>query len=349
MTRTAPIPVGRRDGITAALGVLLVAGVFTDGWAHFNRPSLETFFTPWHAILYSSLAVMTAWLAWVSWQATHGHVSEVRKVPDGYGLALVGAAVFALGGLGDMLWHIAFGIEIAVDALVSPTHLMLGAGGLLILSTPMRAQGLLRSSGPGRWTISARVSLALLLALTVFFLLYVSAFPEPGPVHAFTPTPEDAPGHRENELPVIASLAAYLLTTVVFTGPLLIALRSVRTLPAGLVTMVVAAVAVLPVIVFGLPSVALAGALGATGAATAWEVAYAALSKRSVEPLPTWAVTSSLAAAVWAGQLIGLAIIDELRWPVSLWTGVVVLAALLAGVLGFAVSGPVTRQATVNR
>jgi hypothetical protein len=53
----------RRDLVTGALGVLLVAGVFTDGWAHLNRPGLESFFTPWHAMLYSGLGIVTLWLA----------------------------------------------------------------------------------------------------------------------------------------------------------------------------------------------------------------------------------------------------------------------------------------------
>lgn len=62
----------RRDLVTAGIGWVLVGGVFTDGWAHFNRPGLETFFTPWHAVLYSSLGVMTIWLTWVAWRAADG-------------------------------------------------------------------------------------------------------------------------------------------------------------------------------------------------------------------------------------------------------------------------------------
>ena len=338
----------RRDAVTASLGVPLVAGVFTDGWAHFNRPGLETFFTPWHAVLYSSLGVMSAWLAWVAWVAwvawrgTVGDVRALDSLPRGYGLAVVGAVVFAAGGLGDMLWHVVFGIEIAVDALVSPTHLMLGAGGLMILSTPMRAQGLLSSSADGRWTVPARVSLVLALSLTVFFLLYVSAFAQPGPVERFVPTPENAPGHHEAELPVVASLAAYLMTTVVFTIPVLFVQRDGTRVPRGVVSLVVAAVALLPVVVMGLPPGALGGALGAVVAAVIWEVGYALASPRLSTTILAWAAPATLALAVWAGHLAGLAGVDALRWPVSLWTGVVVLAALIAGVLGFAASTPAT-------
>ena len=42
----------RRDLVTELLGLWLLLTVFLDGWAHINLPSLETFFTPWHAALY---------------------------------------------------------------------------------------------------------------------------------------------------------------------------------------------------------------------------------------------------------------------------------------------------------
>src|SRR5258708_2702731 len=43
--------------ILALLVAWIVAGAMSDAWAHNNIASLETFFTPWHAILYSSIAV----------------------------------------------------------------------------------------------------------------------------------------------------------------------------------------------------------------------------------------------------------------------------------------------------
>jgi hypothetical protein len=43
---------------------------------------------------------------------------------------LAGLALFAAAGLGDMAWHLAFGIEQDLAALLSPSHLGLFAGGL---------------------------------------------------------------------------------------------------------------------------------------------------------------------------------------------------------------------------
>lgn len=329
----------RRDAITSGLGVFLVGGVFTDGWAHFNRPGLETFFTPWHAILYSGLGAMTLWLTAVAWRASGGDPRAVRaSLPRGYGLAFVGAALFALGGLTDLLWHQIFGIEIAVDALLSPTHLLLGAGGILILSTAMRSQGLLTSSEAGEWTAPAKVSLALVIAVVVFFLLYVSPFIEPQVVETFTPTPESAPGHAAAELPVMAALGSYLVTTLVITLPLIFMTRGRPDVPAGGAVLVVSMVALLPVVVGDLPPVPLAGALGAVVGAAVFESVHRALIRRTGRTTSAWSVPGLMLLLVYSGHLIGLALADALRWPVSLWSGVVVLSALMAAVTGFATS-----------
>src|SRR6266487_5419050 len=40
------------DAVTATLGALLVGGSLADAWAHTNiLNELESFFTPWHALL----------------------------------------------------------------------------------------------------------------------------------------------------------------------------------------------------------------------------------------------------------------------------------------------------------
>jgi hypothetical protein len=122
--------------------------------------------------------------------------------------------------------------------------------------------------------------------------------------------------------------------------------RGGRRIPRGVASMVVAAVAFLPVIVMGLPPVALGGALGAVVGAVIWEAGYAMASPKLSMKILSWAAPATLAIAVWTGHLSGLAVVDALRWPVSLWTGVVVLAALIAGALGFAGSTPATSSAT---
>src|SRR5438270_13154961 len=84
----------------AGLSVLLVSGAYTDAWAHNHlRSALETFFTPWHALLYSSMAATTAFLvvsaAWTGARPRHWGTA----LPDGYGLSLVGCFAFGVGGI----------------------------------------------------------------------------------------------------------------------------------------------------------------------------------------------------------------------------------------------------------
>src|SRR5713226_9068376 len=49
----------REDLITSLLATLLVAGLFLDGWNHINlqNGALGSFFTVWHALLYTGFTV----------------------------------------------------------------------------------------------------------------------------------------------------------------------------------------------------------------------------------------------------------------------------------------------------
>ncbi len=145
-TRTAsdqlPVPalnLRRFAWSVTALALWLTAGLFLDGWAHTHGQADETFFTPWHAVLYSGHLATTAYLfiAFIC-NVTRGYAWR-NALPAGYGLSLIGGILFAIGGLGDLIWHTLFGIEQSVEALFSPTHLLLACAGMLIVSGPLRA------------------------------------------------------------------------------------------------------------------------------------------------------------------------------------------------------------------
>ena len=129
----------RDDMVAALLGAAMVAGVYLDGWAHLHLATVDSFFTPWHALLYGAFALAAAWsVALVLLRGRQGTPWRSR-IPRGYGWGLVGVAVFGVGGLLDMAWHLAFGVETGLDALVSPTHLLLLVGGILLVASPVRS------------------------------------------------------------------------------------------------------------------------------------------------------------------------------------------------------------------
>ena len=309
----------RRQAVTAVAGAWLVVGVFVDGWAHLSRPGLETFFTPWHAVLYSGAAALFGWLL----------VSSTSSTRRDRAWAIAAALIFGAGGAGDLLWHEVFGVETGLDALVSPTHLLLMLGGLVGLTAPLResrpegAQGF-------RAALPVLTSVALAAALGSFFLLYASPFAQDAATVALTAIPEGSPGHQEAEAPAMAGLAAYLVSTVVVVVPALI-LRNRGMLPFGGITLLVTTVATLSAAVteFEQPAAPLAAAAAGV---------VADLLARSVRRLPEPAHAPVLGAAIpfllWSAQLAALALTAGVRWPAELVVGVVVLSALFGAALG---------------
>lgn len=117
-----------------------MTGIFVDGWAHNHLgETLETFFTPWHGVFYSGFLATALWIGWLGRRGLAQGRRGPAAFPVGYGLGALGVVVFALGGLGDMTWHTVFGIEVGIDALLSPTHLLLFLGAELIVLSPLVA------------------------------------------------------------------------------------------------------------------------------------------------------------------------------------------------------------------
>ncbi len=90
-------------------------------------------------MLYSGFLAVATVLAVTIARAHRGGLTWSQAVPRGYKISLVGVAVFAIGGIGDLLWHTLFGIEVDLSTLLSPTHFVLTAGGVMIVAGPLSA------------------------------------------------------------------------------------------------------------------------------------------------------------------------------------------------------------------
>ena len=138
--KSRPAPGGMRfDWIVSVLCTILVGGIYLDGWAHAHGKVDGTFFTPWHAVLYSGFAIAGAFLVLNLLRNRVKGYPWLEALPPGYSISLLGVIIFAVGGVLDLIWHILFGIEMNVDALLSPTHLMLALGVVLMVTGPLRA------------------------------------------------------------------------------------------------------------------------------------------------------------------------------------------------------------------
>jgi len=117
----------------------LLAGAYLDVWAHNHLSGLDSFFTPWHAVLYSGYFALAIFLGVpVLYNLTRGYPIS-RSLPDGYLVSLLGVGMFLLGGVGDLIWHTLFGVERHFEVALSIPHLTLKFSALLIACGPLSA------------------------------------------------------------------------------------------------------------------------------------------------------------------------------------------------------------------
>ncbi len=105
-----------------------VVGLYLDGWAHTHQLP-DTFFTPWHAIIYSGVLGAALALAGTGFVVWRNGAPWRQSLPAGYRLSFLGVGLFLITGVADFVWHSLFGIEADLEALYSPPHLVLAAAG----------------------------------------------------------------------------------------------------------------------------------------------------------------------------------------------------------------------------
>jgi hypothetical protein len=330
----SPAPAGwRADLVTAVLSAWLLGGLFLDGWAHNTRPLLESFFTPWHAVFYSGFAAAAAWIGWSTWTRRAATGSWRRSVPPGYGLGLAGAAIFLVSGVGDLAWHLAFGIERDIAALLSPSHLGLFLGAFLVVTTPLRSAwadpALGRAAGLVR-LLPALLSLALAGTLAAFMFQYLH------PVNdnvvsvehelwlRLEYTPFQYP--QVQRLSIQAGVSGFVLSTALLFGPVLFLLRRWRP-PAGAAALLLGVQCLAMQALTGFADAGLA-VLGLLGAA-AVEGLLAVLRPSPVRRWRLLAFCAAAPVAFWAVSFGGVGVHDGgLGWKAEVWGGTLVWSSL---------------------
>ncbi|OLB79717.1 MAG: hypothetical protein AUI14_09410 [Actinobacteria bacterium 13_2_20CM_2_71_6] len=209
----------RTNLVTMLLGAWFTVGLFLDAWAHNNVPKLETFFTPWHAVFYSGFAATAAWIAWTCRGALRSGRLDPGAIPVGYGLSGVAVVGFAIAGGGDAVWHTVFGVEQSINILFSPTHLVLGATMLVIVTTPLRAAWADRSlpAAPGlRPLLPAILSAGLASTLVLLFLQYANVLAHNGinVVYGLSTVDQEFTGRFVSELAVTNLILVIPLLTL---------------------------------------------------------------------------------------------------------------------------------------
>lgn len=296
----------RSDEVAIAFfGTWMVTGLYLDGWSHIHhRP--ETFFTPWHGILYSGFGVAVAYFV------ARGAV--LRKPVEIDRSVRIGFVLFACAAVGDLIWHTIFGIEVSLAALLSPTHLALMTGGLLMLSGPIRSARTRDTA-----SFSTTVCFTLIAAVLMFFLQYAQALTLVGLF-----------GQRDEGFQVLVVLAV-LVTNAVLLGIAFYMRRNWRT-PRGSFTFMFTAVAFAGAGLQGFVARHVITAL--VGGITA---DY--LAKKSDR-----AFGIGVPLVMWSTWVAVMAIFAEVTWNPNIWLGAIFLACLTGFGLSVLVREPVVTR-----
>ncbi|MHB1130901.1 MAG: hypothetical protein ACYC4L_00750 [Chloroflexota bacterium] len=342
--RVTPIPASaarrdagvRFDWLMVLLAFWVLAGATLDGWAHTHVPDLETFFTPWHAVLYSGFVASATVLLGATVLNRRRGLAWPQAVPGGYETALVGVAIFAVGGFADMVWHILFGIEVDIEAELSPTHLLLGLGEMLIILGIVRAVwGRRREVGRApSWADRLPAVFALAFLALEIALLTQYAHPWGAPLAEASRRPVEAVEELTFTLQGLG-VSGVLLQTVFLMTLTLLAARLGR-LPVGAMTIVLA----LPVIMVALmrdqwrfiPSIILAGVLA--------DLLLWRLRPGPGRPAQLRLFAFAVPVIVWSLYFATLALTGGVWWTIHLWAGAIVLGGLVGLMIGYLVAPP---------
>lgn len=317
----------RFDLIFVFLSLWLTIGVFVDGWAHNHlSSSLETFFTPWHGIFYAGFGAVSLS---IFYQAVKNYRLGFRwpyLLAREYHLAFLGLILFFLAGAGDMIWHIIFGIEVDVEALLSPTHLLLALGGSIIMCAPFHSI----------WhrDIKEKPSNILILFSLVFFLSALTFMTQfASPMHRpwmdinFITNPVDS-GQA-------LGVASILIQTGIFMGVILATLRKWK-IPFGGFAFVLGLNTILMSVLTDqyrfIPVFIISGLI--------IDLLYKFLKPSIFNPRGVRIFSILTPMIMYGGYTVTIFLTSGTWWSIHLWAGAIVMAGITGFLLSYLIVEP---------
>jgi hypothetical protein len=304
--------------------------VYLDGFYHHHNPGVfETFFTPWHAVLYSGMLSATAFLTYHQWRNLRNGAVWSRSLPYGYLPALFGSVIFTIAGVGDFLWHSAFGIEVGLEALISPTHLALASGSFLMLTGPLRSAQRYRTTARG-WGAMLPVVLSMMSALSM-----LTFFTKPFTIIAFPNLMAVAPIGEDFFFQNVQALSGVLIPSALLMGVLLYGVTRWQ-LPFGSFTLILVGNGLLRMFLHSretylYPQVLIAIISAGIAADLLYVLLKPALTRRLALRIFAFSVPSILFAMFFLVMLNTTGI----WWSVHLWTGSIFLAGVVGVLMSF--------------
>ncbi|CAN5671801.1 hypothetical protein BH10ACT1_BH10ACT1_28530 [soil metagenome] len=325
-------------------------GLTGDIARHLQNPgSLDNdFVSGWHLVLYGGVMAVGAFIGIGAIRRGPGYVGSVST-------GFVGFALLSIGGVCDAAWHAAFGTEAAVEALVSPPHLVVFAGLAFLLTAPVvvlwkreaRRLGVVAS-------IAAMVSVVSTVLVTSLFTGFLS--PLSGGLSLQAGYIEPLVGESIQDYDTVRGLAIAVWTAALLAAAVTLLLVRFRLVPGVLLV---------GFVLLGLPPLFVHGAtavdgtptsvgvlnpltVGFTLAGVAAELCMALFGRPTLGRVGASVTGAAVAATMWAGTFVVLGIDDRLAWGQTLWGGTVTLSALIGATVSALIALPVSTGPSIR-
>lgn len=322
-----------RDGELAILivcNLVTTVGLAGDIARHLLEPeSLDNdFVSGWHLVLYGGVASVGLWLG----------LGAVRRGPAFLGASVttvIGFGLLSLGGATDLVWHEQFGTEAAVEALVSPPHLVVFAGLTFLLTSPIVILWKRHATRLG-WVPSIAVLASTISAVLVTMLFTGFLSPLAGGLSLQAGYVEPLVGESLQDYDQVRGLGIAVWTVAVLVAAFTVVLVRFRVQP-GLVTVGFVLIG-LPALQISEGAEPLVAGLAAAGLVT--ELLVLLLGRPTLGRGAASLVGAATGASMWAATFAVLAGDDRLAWTEALWGGTITLSALVGAAVAALVALP---------
>ena len=333
-TTTRP-QLGRRSQcVVLLLATWTVLGLFLDVWSH-GQFQNESFFSPWHALFFPGFAAAAAYIVWPAVRSMRAGRPAYAGVPVSYDLGIAGVLIFLCGVSGDAVWHTVFGVERGIEAVMSPPHVLLVVGLVLISSIPFRAawvaQGEDGDAPSFRAFLPALLSLALSMLMIAVGAFYFWGFHSARLMSVRTLerfiaeiAPATAGLPLVHEAAQDLAFSSILITNLILLAPVFVLLRRWRP-PFGSATLLFTVPAILMAAVAGMfyPPLLIAPVLGgllADGLIQRWRPS----SLRTAE---IRAIAIVVPLVMWSMYFLATQFLWGVAWPMTMWAGAILWAS----------------------
>jgi len=140
LDRTKPRSTPAFDLTFALVTLLAIVGLWLDVWSHVTYGADQSIFSEYHLLFYTATVMAGLFLAYTGVTNLVAGYRWSDALPVGYSMSLAGIIFFGIVGVIDLTSHAIWGFEVGLEALNSPTHILLFLGIFVFASGPIRAE-----------------------------------------------------------------------------------------------------------------------------------------------------------------------------------------------------------------